>query len=298
MKDVENNQRKGVTFGISLALISSLIFAFVPNFAKIALDSGASLYFLVISRYAIGALILVFVMRVRRKKFRRLSSKQILRICISGFSACALISLTYHAVEYLDVGVVMIVLYCFPIGVAVVLHIQEKQQLRKKQWLLMALAVLGLSVMLADKNFDLNIYGLAISFLGLIFFIAFIITAADLSNEIGAISFNFYISLIGIILLSIVYISPLEITVSISKNLIGHLSIIGNGIFYILSWVIFFESSRILGATRSSVIACSEPLFAALLAIPLLGQKLSVIEWFGFFVVLVSLYMFEKKSAN
>ena len=39
----------------------------------------------------------------------------------------------------------------------VVLQIQEKQQLLKKQWLFMALAVLGLSVMLADKNFDLNI---------------------------------------------------------------------------------------------------------------------------------------------
>ena len=298
MKDIEKKQHKRVTFGISLALISSLIFAFVPNFAKIALDSGVSLFFLVISRYAIGTLVLVFVMQLRRKKFRSLSPKQIMRIGISGFCACALISLTYHAVEYLDVGVVMIVLYCFPIGVAVVLHIQENQQLLKKQWLFMALAVLGLSVMLADKNFNLNIYGLAISFLGLIFFIAFIITAAHLSDEIGSISFNFYISLIGIILLTLVYISPLEITVSISKNLIGHLSIIGNGIFYILSWVIFFESSRILGATRSSVLACSEPLFAALLAIPLLGQKLSVAEWFGFFVVLVSLYMFEKKSAN
>ena len=38
--------------------------------------------------------------------------------------------------------------------------------------------------------------------------------------------------------------------------------------------------------------------FAALLAIPLLGQKLSLVEWFGFSVALVSLYMFEKKSAN
>ena len=171
MNDVDNKQHKRVTLGISLALISSLIFAFVPNFAKIALDSGVSLFFLVISRYAIGALVLVFVMQLTRKKLRGLSSEQIFPIVISGFSACAVISLTYHAVEYLDVGVVMIVLYCFPIGVAVVLQIQEKQQLLKKQWFFMALAVLGLSVMLADKNFDLNIYGLAISFLGLIFFI-------------------------------------------------------------------------------------------------------------------------------
>ena len=78
MKDVDNKQHKRVTLGIALALISSLIFAFVPNFAKIALDSGASLFFLVISRYAIGALVLVFVMKLTSKKLKRLSSKQIL----------------------------------------------------------------------------------------------------------------------------------------------------------------------------------------------------------------------------
>jgi threonine/homoserine efflux transporter RhtA len=46
------------------------------------------------------------------------------------------------------------------------------------------------------------------------------------------------------------------------------------------------------------MLACVEPLFAALLAIILLGQLLSVTEWLGFFIVLTSIYSFEKNSAN
>ena len=41
--------------GIILVVISSICFAFVPNSAKIALDEGCSLSFLLLSRYAIGA---------------------------------------------------------------------------------------------------------------------------------------------------------------------------------------------------------------------------------------------------
>ena len=294
----ETQKQTDVKTGISLVLLSSLIFAFVPNFAKISLDSGASLFFLIISRYAIGALILLPIMYFRKNPIKVLSFNQIRRICFSSFCACTLITLTYHAVEYLDVGIVMIILYCFPIGVALVLHIQRKHRLVKKQWLFMICVLVGLSMMFKDKDLGLNTYGLLISFLGLVFFILFIVTSAELSDQIGAIAFNFYISVIGILFLIIAFFLPFNFHISISGNIVGHFSVIGNGIFYIVSWVIFFEAARIIGATRTSLLACSEPLFAALIAIPLLGQKLSSTEWIGFFIVLSSLYMFEKNSST
>ena len=52
--------------GIFLVLFSSVLFAFVPNSAKIALDDGSSLFFLVFSRYIIGALILLVFIVISR----------------------------------------------------------------------------------------------------------------------------------------------------------------------------------------------------------------------------------------
>ena len=44
------------------------------------------------------------------------------------------------------------------------------------------------------------------------------------------------------------------------------------------------------------MLTCVEPLFAALLAMILLGQFLSPTEWIGLFIVLLSIFMFEKHA--
>ena len=63
-----------------------------------------------------------------------------------------------------------------------------------------------------------------------------------------------------------------------------------------MSWVLYFQGAKLIGATRASFLACLEPLFAALLAILLLGQLLSVKEWFGFLIILSSVLIFETLS--
>ena len=84
-----------------------------------------------------------------------------------------------------------------------------------------------------------------------------------------------------------------SITIRVPTTHRGVLAIASNGVFFILSWVLYFEGAKFIGATRASFLACLEPLFAALLAIFLLGQLLSIKEWVGFFVILSSVLIFE-----
>ena len=286
-----------MNLGIFLVLVSSVLFAFVPNSAKIALDDGSSLFFLVFSRYAIGALILLLFITYIRGNLR-IQLSTVSRVLLSSIYACILISLTYHAVDYLDVGLVMAILYCFPIGVAFVSYFRGESKIVLVQWLSMVGLMLGLYLMLSTGEQVLNLYGLFISFLGLLFFIAFIVTASNLSEQIGATTFNFYVSILGIILLTIGFILPLGFEIHLPLTKIGYFAIFSNGIFYIASWVLFFKGATIIGATRSSMLASIEPLFAALLAIILLKQLLSVTEWIGFIVVLTAIYTFEKNSTK
>ena len=111
--------------GIILVIVSSICFAFVPNFAKIALNEGASLSFLLISRYAIGVALLLPIMFLMKTT---LATPYDLapRIVKASVLALGLIWATYHAVEFLDVGLVLIILYSFPIGVALISHFQGK----------------------------------------------------------------------------------------------------------------------------------------------------------------------------
>ena len=119
-----------------------------------------------------------------------------------------------------------------------------------------------------------------------------------MSAQIGATTFNFYVSIFGIILLTVGFILPLGFEIKLPLTKIGYLAIFTNGIFYIASWVLFFKGATIIGATRTSMLSSVEPLFAALLAIILLNQLLSVTEWTGFIIVLTAIYTFEKSSTK
>ena len=119
-----NNANGHVRTGLYLVLISSFIFAFVQNFAKLAGHSGASLFFLLFSRFAIGVVVLIPILHRRKQSPYQLTKQLVFRIALSGSFAFALIAFTYHALDALDVGIVLIFLYCFPVGVALVFQSQ------------------------------------------------------------------------------------------------------------------------------------------------------------------------------
>ena len=278
--------------GVILVIISSICFAFVPNSAKIALDEGTSLSFLLVSRYAIGVALLLPIIFLTKTKLA-VPNYLAPRIIKASFLALGLIWATYHAVEFLDVGLVLIILYSFPIGVALISHFKREILINFQQIACMFLLLFGLWTMIYEEGVSVNLYGLVISFAGLICFILFIVSASKIADTIGSTVLNFYICLIGLSVLLAVILLHSGITMSVPTTLKGILAVASNGFFFILSWVLYFKGAKFIGATRASFLACLEPLFAALLAILLLDQLLSTKEWAGFFVILSSVLIFE-----
>ena len=278
--------------GVILVIISSICFAFVPNSAKIALDEGTSLSFLLVSRYAIGVALLLPIMFLTKTKLA-VPNYLAPRIIKASVLALGLIWATYHAIEFLDVGLVLIILYSFPIGVALISYFKREILINFQQIACMFLLLFGLWTMIYEEGVSVNLYGLVISFAGLICFILFIVSASKIADTIGSTVLNFYICLIGLSVLMAVIILHSGITISVPTTFKGILAVASNGVFFILSWVLYFKGAKLIGATRASFLACLEPLFAALLAILLLGQLLSTKEWAGFFVILSSVLIFE-----
>tara|TARA_B100001057_G_scaffold162856_3_gene163518 strand:+ start:2438 stop:3331 length:894 start_codon:yes stop_codon:yes gene_type:complete len=284
--------------GVLMVLVSSVCFAFVPNSAKIAMEEGSSLFFLILSRYAVGACFLLPILFFKKTSLC-VPTRLIWRIVVSGLLALFLIAATYHAVNFLDVGLVLLILYSFPLGVAFVFHMTGKERIKKNQWICMAMVIIGLMIMIYDGQSKINLYGLAVSFFGLFCFVFFIIQSNALAVIIGSSALNFYISVSGLVALSLLLLFfPQSTSMVMPGSAKGIMAILSNGFFYILSWVLFFEGARYIGAIRASMMACVEPLFAALLAIFFLSQVLSVVEWLGFLTVLSSVYLFERFSSK
>ena len=197
---------------VFLVFISSILFAFVPNVAKIAMEEGASLFFLIFSRYAIGTLLLLPILVISKTSFY-IPARLFLQVLVSGLLALCLIAATYHAVIFLDVGLVLLILYLFPLGVALISHVTRKEQITKSRWICMAMVMLGLLVMIFDGQTKINLYGLLVSFLGLICFVFFIIQSNESAEVIGSPVLNFYLSMVGLaFLLILVLATPLSIS--------------------------------------------------------------------------------------
>ena len=110
-------------------------------------------------------------------------------------------------------------------------------------------------------------------------------------NEIGSVTINLQLSFFSVNAL-IIYALFVPAELSLPTDNYGWLGILGNGIFYVLSYVIFFIGSRAIGITTASVLALTEPLFATIIALLILSQYLSLQEFSGFIVTLCFLSLF------
>ena len=276
--------------GIAIVLLSSIFFAFVPTSAKIALDSGVSLMVLLVSRCLIGLIILAPLTYSLREPIFVDRSKVPTLIFVSIISVC-LIASTYHAIEYISIALVLMIIYLFPIGVALITAIKGEEHLSQTQWFSMIGILVGLGILILDEPSKTSFYGIFISAIGLLLFIAFIYLTGKLVNEIGSVTINLQLSFFSVILL-IIYILFVPVELSLPSNNNGWLGILSNGMFYVLSYVLFFIGSKAIGITTASVLALTEPLFATIVALFILNQYLSLQELVGFIVTLCLLSLF------
>ena len=278
--------------GIVIVVLSSICFAIVPNSAKIALDNGSSLMLLLFSRCLIGMLLLIPLIFFQKKTFF-VSRSLIIPTVFTSLTSVILIAATYHAIEFLDVALVFMILYLFPVGIAMISHYRKEDYIQVKQWISILFIMLGIGFMVLDTSFTANIYGFAISIFGLFFMLIFIYSSGKLTNQIGSGIMNLHINFWSTFFLALIIIST-DLTLELPTNQIGWVAIVCNGFFYVLSYVLFFEGSQKVGIVRTSVISSTEPLFVAIFALLFLNQSLTRYETLGFSIVLISLYFFEK----
>ena len=276
--------------GIAIVLLSSFFFAFVPTSAKIALDSGVSLMVLLMSRCLIGLIILTPLTKSLGHPILVDRRKVLPLVFVSIISVC-LIASTYHAIEYISIALVLMIIYLFPIGVALITTIRGEEKLGRTQWLCIMGILLGLGILILDEPSATSLYGIFISVIGLLLFITFIYFTGKLVHEIGSATINLHLSFFSIIAL-IMYISLMPVELSLPDDSIGWFGIIGNGVFYVLSYVLFFIGSKAIGITTASILALTEPLFATIVALFILNQYLSLQEFSGFFVTICFLFLF------
>ena len=279
--------------GVGYLLLSGIGVAFLPTTARLAYESGSDAYTVAFARGVLATLILAALVALTRQRFY-LPRQLLLPSLVAGLAGALFVYGIYFAIRSTHISLVLLIVYLFPITLALYEHSRGSIRLSPAQWAWGLLALLGMGFILGLRLEQIDPAGVALSALAMVSVIVITLTNVRITQTTGSLVSNFYMTLWGAAIFAAVLLFVGDFREP--QSLLGWLSLAGNGIAYCVTWVAFFAGARILGASRASMISLSEPALAALFAWLVFGENYTLAQWCGFALVLGSIVMFEKQA--
>ena len=261
------------------------------------MDEGASLMALLVSRCLIGALLLLPIV-VMQSPTLLIPRALLTRTIIATFFSVGMIGCLYSAVQFVDVGLAVLILYMFPLGIAIWSHVSGRQRVNAVQLAAIAGLLAGLVLLMLDTVRVGSLNGLLLCFGSMACAMIYTTMSSDLADSLGSALVNLQTNIWSVAILSIAVLLPLGQNIALPQTTTGWIAILSNGTFYMLGYWLFFEGCRMIGVTRASILTLVDPLFAAIIAILFLGQFLTILEWTGFAIILGGLLVFEIRKSK
>ena len=279
--------------GVAFVLLSGLGVVFLPTTAKFAYLDGSNVITVAFARGVIAVVLLMLVALAMHQSLRL--PRVLLRTSlIAGVAQVVFVYGVYAAITSINISLALLILYIYPIVLAIHQHRLGTIKVRTAQWLCALIAVAGLMLILGVRFEQINLVGVSLALMAMLATVVITVTNVRVTATMGSLASNFYMSVWSLLIFCAVLLLIGDFAEPRSSA--GWIALSGNGVAYCIAWVAFFAGARILGATRASMISLVEPPAAALGAWLLFGETYSPLQWCGFFVVLLAIFMFEKLS--
>lgn len=264
---------------------------FLPTTAKFALQGGSDVLSVAFARGVVATVILFVVGLILGLRLR-IARRLLLPSLVVGIAGALFVYGIYRAILTINISLALLILFLYPLVIAVWEHFNGTIRLRPAQWIAGFFACAGLMLMLGVSFEQISFIGIAMAGLAMLASVVITLVNVRIVASTGSLVANLYMSfwtllLFGFGLLAAGEFNPPQTT-------LGWSGMLGNGVAYCVSWVAFFAGAGILGATRASMITLFEPALAAFIAWLIFNETFTLPQWFGFTIVLVSLFLFEK----
>jgi drug/metabolite transporter (DMT)-like permease len=279
--------------GIGYILLSGIGVACLPTTARLAYESGSDAYTVAFARGVLATLILAALVPLTGQRLH-LPRAHLGHSLIAGVAGALFVYGIYLAIRTTHISLVLLIVYLFPITLALYEHVTGARRLEPSQWVWGTLACLGMAFILGLRYDQVDPAGLGLAAMAMLAVIVLTLVNVRVTATTGSLVSNFYMTLWGAVIFGIVLLAAGDFREP--QTALGWISLAGNGIAYCVTWVAFFAGARILGAGRASMISLSEPALAALFAWLVFGENYTPAQWCGFALVLASIMLFEKRA--
>lgn len=272
--------------GITLVIIAALFWGVSGTVAQYLFDQGFTVQWLVSIRLSVsGVIMLMYARMIKKQRIWDIWTIKVdvVRLLLFSFFGMLAVQYTFfEAISHSNAATATILQYLAPIIIAIYVAITFRRMPNVKELTGIMLAVVGTFLLVTQGNFSsLSISGAAL-FWGIGSAVALAIYTLAPHNLLarwGSIQVVGWSMLVAGISFSVIY-PP--------WNFSGNLNLITiAAIFFIvifgtlLAFNFYLESLKYITPSESSLLACIEPLSAAVLAVVWLQVRFSVAEWIG-----------------
>jgi drug/metabolite transporter (DMT)-like permease len=288
---------------LGVLLVGTIFVSLITTFASLAYVGGATPMTLVWSRFIGLVLVLGVILRLSGASFhlprRNMRATFWIAICLLMMSAGYL-----GSVAYIKVSLAVIILYTYPLLVALFAALSGRERLTPLRVVLLLLAFAGLIIALGQDigltlasdaiGFDagaitLDWRGALLALMASFGVAAFVTWGGAYLNDVDSRVVNFWANLWMILLVAIFVI--LQGGITLPGTGLGWVGYAGATLCYVTAMVCWFGAMKTLSPTETAMTLNLEPAISLVAASVVLGEATTIQQWVGTLVLLTAIIL-------
>jgi drug/metabolite transporter (DMT)-like permease len=301
----EPGRERRPAVGYAMIIFAALLFALNGTVSKVVLQSGISSLELTQVRATGAFLGFAIILAVWRRESLRLTRRELPYLVAFGVAGVALVQWLYFvSIGRLPIGIALLIEYLAPILIAVWAWAVFKEQIRRRIWAALVLALVGLSLVVEIwSGISLDGLGVVAALCAAGAYAVYVLMAEHAVRWRDPASLTAYGFLFAALFWAVVH--PVWLfpagRLGDSVSLLGHLERFSLPVWLLLLYVVVAGTMvtfllvaaalRHISATRVAIVAMLEPVGASAVAFLWLGESFGSAQLIGGAIVLAAILL-------
>jgi drug/metabolite transporter (DMT)-like permease len=282
--------RRRAAAGVAYVVASALCFGAMPVFARMAYADGVDPRTLLLLRFTIAAAVVWVIFAARRASLPRGRGLALL-VGMGGVGYAGQAFAYFTALTVASAGLVALLLYLYPVLVALLSWAVLRHPLSRLQLVAMALA-LGGSLLTIGRAGDGSPLGVGLGLLAALIYSVYILVGARLPADVTPTASTAVVTTsAAVVYAALAAVGGVHLPVTAG----GWLGVVAVAVVGTVMAIAFFLAGlERLGPVRSSIYSTLEPAFTLLLAAALLGEQVTPARLAGGALILAAVLLLAR----
>jgi drug/metabolite transporter (DMT)-like permease len=272
--------------GVLYVFLSAAGFGVMSILALYAYEDGVSVPMALFLRFLLAALLFFLLLLVKREPLRITKQQALALFCLGGVLYTLQSLSFFSSVQHISPSLAALLLYTFPVFVAVLSYFVEKEALKKKTVLAMLLSLAGLVMVLGTSYDAIRPLGVVLALSAAVCYSVYIVVGNRVVKGLSPYVTSAYISLFAAC--ATFFVAQANGGIRLDFGAQGWFALLGIVCFStVLAIGCFFRGLQLIGSTRASVLSMLEPVVTIGFSAMLFSESLTGLQILGGAAVLL-----------